>query len=89
MVELLFWPALLAYGEAAVAYVGDADIDVFADFALDSQIPLLRVASSVRVYRPVENSLVVVKPGIDEWWSLEALREAILQVKGRDYVAKT
>jgi ABC-type uncharacterized transport system permease subunit len=24
MVELLFWPALLAYGEAAVAYVGDA-----------------------------------------------------------------
>ena len=24
MVELLFWPALLAYGEAAVAYAGDA-----------------------------------------------------------------
>src|SRR5689334_12974853 len=24
MVELLFWPALVAYGEAAVAYVGDA-----------------------------------------------------------------
>ncbi len=24
MVELLFWPALLAYGEAAVAYLGDA-----------------------------------------------------------------
>ncbi len=24
MVELLFWPALLAYGEAAVAYMGDA-----------------------------------------------------------------
>ena len=24
MAELLFWPALLAYGEAAVAYVGDA-----------------------------------------------------------------
>jgi ABC-type uncharacterized transport system permease subunit len=24
MVELLFWPALLAYGEAVVAYVGDA-----------------------------------------------------------------
>ena len=23
MAELLFWPALLAYGEAAVAYVGD------------------------------------------------------------------
>src|SRR5918912_200192 len=24
LLELLFWPALLAYGEAAVAYVGDA-----------------------------------------------------------------
>jgi 16S rRNA (cytosine967-C5)-methyltransferase len=24
VIELLFWPALLAYGEAAVAYVGDA-----------------------------------------------------------------
>src|SRR6185295_4538490 len=24
MAELLFWPALLAYGEAAVAYFGDA-----------------------------------------------------------------
>ena len=24
MAELLFWPALLAYGEAAVAYAGDA-----------------------------------------------------------------
>ncbi len=24
MIELLFWPALLAYGEAAVAYAGDA-----------------------------------------------------------------
>ena len=24
MIELLFWPALVAYGEAAVAYVGDA-----------------------------------------------------------------
>ena len=24
MAELLFWPALLAYGEAAIAYAGDA-----------------------------------------------------------------
>ena len=24
MAELLFWPALLAYGEAAVAYFGEA-----------------------------------------------------------------
>jgi hypothetical protein len=24
VVELLFWPALVAYGEAAVAYIGEA-----------------------------------------------------------------
>ena len=30
MVELLFWPALLAYGEAAVAYAGDARSPGFA-----------------------------------------------------------
>jgi ABC-type uncharacterized transport system permease subunit len=30
MVELLFWPALLAYGEAAVAYAGDARNPGFA-----------------------------------------------------------
>jgi ABC-type uncharacterized transport system permease subunit len=59
MVELLFWPALFAYGEAAVAYAGDARRPGFAG----------RLATwGVRLGWLLQTGLLIVQAARSEGW---------------------